>query len=111
MDALTEQSCRPCEGGIDPLSAERVSRLLPQVPGWTLASDGHAIRRRFDFPGFGRTMGFINAMSWMANRQGHHPDFTAGADHCTVHYTTHAIGGLSENDFICAARLNALVEN
>lgn len=111
MEALHEGHCTPCEGGIDPLPSPRIERLLPQVPGWRLAQDGRSICRRFEFHGFGRTLGFINAMAWMANRQGHHPDFTAAAYHCTVTYTTHAIGGLSENDFICAARLNALVEN
>lgn len=110
MEALDEGHCTPCEGGIDPLPPSRVDRLLPQVPGWRLAEDGRSIFRRFEFRGFSRTMGFINAMAWMANRQGHHPDFTAATYHCAVTYTTHAIGGLSENDFICAARLNALAE-
>lgn len=107
---LQEQSCRPCEGGIDPLPSERVARLLPQVPGWTLHADGTTLSRRFEFDDFPQNLAFINALAWLANRQGHHPDFTASAYHCTVNFTTHAIGGLSENDFICAARLNAIAE-
>lgn len=107
---LREQTCRPCEGGIDPLPPERVARLLPQVPGWTLDPDGTTLSRRFEFDDFPQNIAFINALAWLANRQGHHPDFTASAYHCTVNFTTHAIGGLSENDFICAARLNAIAD-
>lgn len=107
---LGERSCEPCEGGIDPLAASRVARLLPQVPGWSVSEDGTTLTRRFEFRHFSRNLAFINALAWLANRQGHHPDFTASAYHCTVNFTTHAIGGLSENDFICAARLNALVK-
>jgi 4a-hydroxytetrahydrobiopterin dehydratase len=106
---LEERACRPCEGGIDPLTPERVARLLPQVPGWALAPDGATLTRHFEFGDFGRTIAFLNALAWLANRQGHHPDFTVAAYHCTVNFTTHAIGGLSENDFICAARVNRIV--
>jgi 4a-hydroxytetrahydrobiopterin dehydratase len=107
---LEERACRPCEGGIDPLPPERVARLLPQVPGWTLDDGGTALSRRFEFSNFPRNIAFINALAWLANGQGHHPDFTVSAYHCTVKFTTHAIGGLSENDFICAARLNRIVK-
>ncbi|MEM1412096.1 MAG: 4a-hydroxytetrahydrobiopterin dehydratase [Pseudomonadota bacterium] len=110
MHSLPDRHCTPCEGGIDPLPEQRVERLLPQIPGWSLAADQTAIQRRFEFDNFERVMAFVNAMAWMANRQGHHPDFTVSAYHCEVIYTTHAIGGLSENDFICAARLDALTE-
>ena len=110
-NALEDRHCVPCEGGIDPLPQARVDRLLPQVPGWTLVDDGRGIARRFEFRSFHRTMGFINALAWLANRQGHHPDFTAGTYHCTVTFTTHAISGLSENDFICAARLDVIAED
>jgi len=104
---LKEHHCTPCEGGIDPLSEDRIARLLPQVPDWQLAEDGLAIQRRFEFAHFNKTMAFVNLLAWIANRQGHHPDFTVGFYHCDVRFTTHAIGGLSENDFICAARLDA----
>jgi 4a-hydroxytetrahydrobiopterin dehydratase len=110
METLDRRECVPCEGGTSPLSRSRIDRLLPQVPGWSLRADDAAILRRFEFTGFSRTVSFVNAMAWIAHRQGHHPDFTAGAYHCTVTFTTHAIGGLSENDFICAARLNTLTE-
>lgn len=100
----------PCEGGIDPLSEARIATLLPQIPGWQLDQDGRAINRRYEFASFSKTMAFVNLLAWIANRQGHHPDFTVSFYHCDVHFTTHAIGGLSENDFICAARLDDQVE-
>lgn len=95
---------------MQPLAAPRVEALLSQVAGWRAQPGGQAIRRDFRFPDFQATVSFINALAWLAHRQGHHPDFRAGADYCHVSFTTHAIGGLSENDFICAARLNALTE-
>lgn len=107
---LAERLCTPCEGGIDPLPKARVDRLLPQVPGWSLADQGRGLQRRFTFSDFRLLIGFVNALAWIANRQGHHPDFTVSHYDCRVNWTTHAIGGLSENDFICAARVNALVD-
>ena len=109
-DTLSERHCVPCEGGTSPLSLELAKVLLDQVPGWQLSDDGTTIQRRFEFKGFYKTMAFINAMAWIANTEDHHPDFEAGYNFCLVNFTTHAIGGLSENDFICAARVNALIE-
>ncbi len=80
-NALEERACRPCEGGIDPLSAERVARLLPQVPGWSVDEAGTTLSRHFEFDQFPRVMAFVNALAWLANRQGHHPDFTVTAYH------------------------------
>lgn len=110
-DHLTEKKCMPCEGGTSPLSKERIDALLPQVPGWQVDSDLKTIFRRFEFKGFYKTMAFINAMAWIANQENHHPDFEAGYNFCLIHFTTHAIDGLSENDFICAAKLNALLDD
>lgn len=110
MSGLADKKCKPCEGGTDPLNRERTASLLTQVPGWRVAGNGNAITRDFGFKGFLGTISFVNAMAWVAHQQGHHPDFKAGYDYCNVTYTTHAIGGLSENDFICAHRLNQLVE-
>ena len=107
---LTQRHCEPCEGGVEPLNRETALGLLEQLPGWTLSEDGLMISRRFEFRGFLRTMAFINAMSWVVNQQNHHPDFSAGYNYCEVGFTTHAINGLSENDFICAARVSALLE-
>ncbi len=93
------------------MNRERAETLLTQVGGWHIGDDGKSIQRRFQFKGFYRTMSFINAMAWIANTEGHHPDFSAGYNFCEVTYTTHDIDGLSENDFICAAKINALLED
>ncbi|NCO19972.1 MAG: 4a-hydroxytetrahydrobiopterin dehydratase [Gammaproteobacteria bacterium] len=110
-DQLEQRKCIPCEGGMAPLARDRIDTLLAQVAGWSLNNDGKRIERRFEFKGFYKTMAFINAMAWVANQEGHHPDFEAGYNFCLVHFTTHAIDGLSENDFICAAKLNALLDD
>jgi len=110
-DHLTEKKCQPCEGGTEPLNQARVEALLPQIPGWQVDDEHKKIHRRFEFKGFYKTMAFINAMAWIANKEAHHPDFEAGYNFCLVNFTTHAIDGLSENDFICAAKVNALTDD
>lgn len=106
---LTDKSCKPCEGGVAPLTVNEAEEAMTQVKGWELSEDGKMISRKFGFKDFYQTMAFINAMAWVANSEDHHPDFSAGYNNCEVGYTTHAIGGLSENDFICAAKINALL--
>lgn len=105
---LTDRHCKPCEGGVDPMTRKQSETLVAQVAGWALSEDGKRISRRFEFKGFYKTMAFINAMAWIANAENHHPDFSAGYNYCEITFTTHAIDGLSENDFICAAKVNAL---
>ena len=107
---LTNKHCVPCEGGVDPIGREEAEALLAELPGWTLSDDAKMIHRRFEFRGFFRTMAFINAMAWLVNQENHHPDFSAGYNYCDVGFTTHAIDGLSENDFICAAKVSALLD-
>ena len=110
MDNLKDKHCKPCEGGVCPLD-ERLSKLhLDHLPGWELTEDKSGIARTLRFKDFLDTISFINAMAYMSEQQGHHPDFSAGYNYCEVRYTTHAIGGLSENDFICAAKINDLLE-
>ena len=108
---LATRHCKPCEGGVDRMGPERAALLIGQISGWSLSEDGNTIRRRFEFKNFYRTMAFVNAIAWIANQEDHHPDFLTGYNYCDVSYTTHAVGGLSENDFICAARINALAQN
>jgi len=91
------------------MSRGQAEALVRQVTGWNLSADGKTISRRFEFKGFYKTIAFINAMAWIANTEDHHPDFSAGYNYCEVSFTTHAIAGLSENDFICAARVNELL--
>lgn len=109
--SLTEKKCVPCEGGTQPLDTDTVKALVAQVPEWKVSDDFKKISRRFEFKGFYKTMAFINAMAWIANREVHHPDFSAGYNYCTVNLTTHAIDGLSENDFIVAAKIDELLDD
>ena len=104
---LTQGKCKPCEGGVPPLSDAEVDRMLPQVPDWIRA--GKAIARTFRFANYHETMAFVNATAWISHRENHHPDLAVGYNQCTVTYTTHAIDGVSENDFICAAKIDALL--
>ena len=106
---LTDRHCKPCEGGVDPMTRKQAETLVRQVTGWELDADGKSISRRFEFKGFYKTVAFINAIAWIAECENHHPDFCAGYNYCEVIYTTHAIDGLSENDFICAAKINELL--
>jgi 4a-hydroxytetrahydrobiopterin dehydratase len=108
---LLERNCMPCEGGVPPLEPAAVKDLLRALnPEWQVSDDGKWIRREFMFSGFNRTMGFVNAVAWIANTEGHHPDLEVAYSKCVVNYTTHAIKGLSENDFICAAKIDRLVD-
>jgi 4a-hydroxytetrahydrobiopterin dehydratase len=104
---LVDKKCVPCEGGVPPLSADEARRLLGQLArGWTLAPDGRSLHRAFTFKDFHRTMSFVNAVAHVANVEDHHPDLEVGYDYCRIRWSTHAIGGLSENDFICAAKVD-----
>ncbi|MBE0598933.1 MAG: 4a-hydroxytetrahydrobiopterin dehydratase [Desulfuromonadales bacterium] len=104
---LNARHCQPCEGGMPPLGAEEAGQLLKQLAGWELA--GGSIGKLFRFKNYGQTMGFVNAVAWIAQRENHHPDLQVGYNSCRVTYSTHSIGGLSENDFICAAKVDALL--
>ncbi|MDX1460425.1 MAG: 4a-hydroxytetrahydrobiopterin dehydratase [Xanthomonadales bacterium] len=108
---LAQRHCEPCEGGVAPLTREQAEAHLEHLEGWSLSDDGKMISRRFEFRGFFRTMAFINAMAYIVNNENHHPDFSAGYNYCEVGFTTHAIDGLSENDFICAAKIDALLKD
>ena len=108
---LSEQRCVPCEGGIAALTEAEAKTLLEQTPQWQLSDNHDAIHRIFDFKGFYATMSFINMVAWIAQQQGHHPDVQFGYNQCTITFTTHAINGLSDNDFICASLIdNAMLE-
>ena len=106
---LAEQQCKPCEGGVEPLTREQSEELLAALhPGWSLSDDGLSISRVFEFPAYSRTLGFANAVAWIAITEGHHPVLTVEYGRCEVSYTTHAIDGLTDNDFICAAKIDRL---
>jgi 4a-hydroxytetrahydrobiopterin dehydratase len=109
---LAEKRCKPCEGGVEPLLQEQVDDLMKGLhDDWTLSDDGLEISRRFSFPAYSRTVAFANAVAWIAIVESHHPVLTVSYGDCVVSYTTHAINGLSDNDFICAAKIDRLAAN
>ncbi len=103
---LTEKHCKPCEGGTAPMTAEAATAMLKQLDGWKLGD--RLISKTFEFKNYHHTMAFVNAAAWVSHREDHHPEMMVGYNKCRVEYSTHAIGGLSENDFICAAKVDAL---
>jgi 4a-hydroxytetrahydrobiopterin dehydratase len=109
MSDLKQQRCAPCEGGVDALDRRAAENLLPQAQGWRLEDGAKEISRTFNFKNFYETVAFVNAVAWIANREDHHPDLEVGYKRCHVRYSTHAVGGLSMNDFICAAKINDLI--
>ena len=106
--ALADAHCIPRKGSEHKLTQARVRELLPDVAGWELVEDGHALSKTFRFKDYYRTMAFVNALAFIANREDHHPDLSVHYDRCVVRFSTHDVGGLSENDFICAAKTEAL---
>jgi 4a-hydroxytetrahydrobiopterin dehydratase len=109
MTDLTQKKCKPCEGGVAPLSRPEAQKLMSQLaPDWKLSEDAASIRREFRFKDFYRTMSFVNAVAHVANIEDHHPDLEVGYGYCRAVFTTHAIKGLSENDFICAAKIDRI---
>ena len=90
------------------MSAADVQAQLSQAPGWSLV-DG-AIQKRYEFADYHHTMAFVNALAWVAHAQDHHPDLLVSYNRCSVRLSTHSVGGISINDFICAARVDALLD-
>ena len=109
LEHLRSQSCTPLKGAEHALSVGEVNDLIVVLPGWALSDDGKTISKDFQFKNFYRTMAFVNAIAWFANREDHHPDMEVGYGHCLVRYTTHDVGGLSRNDFVCAAKVEGLL--
>ena len=109
MKELSEKKCAPCEGGVETLKPAKVKLLRKQLhKDWKIAKDSKSLTRSLKFKDFYRTMSFVNALSHIANTEDHHPDMEVGYGYCRVTFSTHAIGGLSVNDFICAAKLDRL---
>jgi 4a-hydroxytetrahydrobiopterin dehydratase len=108
MTDLSSARCKPCERGADPLKPAEVENLLKQLDGWTL--EAGVIAKTYTFKNYYQTLAFVNATAWISHREDHHPDIALGYNTCKVSYHTHAIDGLSENDFICAAKLDRLFE-
>lgn len=105
---LTTRKCQGCDGGLTPLTADEIAKLLKLIKGWTHKNG--VIAKTYSFKNYYQTMAFVNATAWISHREDHHPDIVVGYNQCRVTYMTHAIKGLSENDFICAAKLDALFD-
>ena len=108
MKRLVEKTCRACEGETLPLGKNEAAEYLSQVPGWTPPADYTAISREFLFDDFAGAMRFVNKVADLAEKEGHHPDIHIWYNRVTLELSTHAIKGLSENDFILAAKINLL---
>lgn len=111
MSDLSQKKCEACEGIGQALSAEQIIELLPQISSaWQVSEDNIYLKKSFHFKNFYETMAFVNAIAWVANKENHHPDLEVGYNYCHVTFTTHALSGLSHNDFICAAKVDKLIE-
>ncbi len=108
MADLTRQSCQALPSDTPPLAHDAVADLVTQTPGWALNDAGNEISRTFRFKNYYETMAFVNALAWIVHREDHHPDIEVGYNRAHVRFSTHSVKGLSRNDFICAAKLNAL---
>ena len=93
------------------LEAGQVEALLAEVPGYKVDGARAAISKQYEFPDFYETIAFVNALAYIANQEDHHPDLEVSYGKCRVSFSTHDAGGLTENDFICAARVNALIRS
>ncbi len=105
---LAAAHCIPRRGHEQRLGEARVRELLAQIQDWTAIEGGHAISKTFQFADYYHTLSFVNALAHVANREDHHPDLSVHYDRCVVRFSTHDVGGLSENDFICAAKADLL---
>jgi 4a-hydroxytetrahydrobiopterin dehydratase len=106
MDDWGAKHCKPCEGGTPPMQAARIQEFLKRLDGWEYVRG--EIARTFTFKNYYQTMAFVNAVAWISHREDHHPEMEVGYKTCRVRYRTHSINGISENDFICAAKVSAL---
>jgi 4a-hydroxytetrahydrobiopterin dehydratase len=109
MNDLSKMKCVPCEGGVPSLNETEIEKYLKLTFDWQVNNDHTIISKLFKFKGFYKTMAFVNAVAWIANQENHHPDLEVSYDSCLVKFTTHAINGLSDNDFICAAKVDKLI--
>jgi 4a-hydroxytetrahydrobiopterin dehydratase len=103
MSELAGKSCVPCRDGTPPLPDEEARRLLAQLDGWSI-ENGHHLAKRWKFPDFAAALAYVNELGAIAEQEAHHPDITLGWGRVGVEIWTHAAGGLTENDFILAAK-------
>lgn len=106
MPSLAEMKCKDLPAGTAALSRGRIDALLKELPGWSY--DGKVIAKTYSFKNYYETIAFVNAVAWIVHREDHHPDMSVSYNRCRVEFSTHSIGGISDNDFICAAKIEAL---
>lgn len=106
---LAQKKCVPCEGGTMPLTIQELETLMKELANWKLSSDAKKISRHFTFKNFAEALSFTNKVGACAEAEGHHPDLTLGWGRVGIELTTHAIGGLSVNDFIVAAKIDKII--
>lgn len=106
MTDLINKECKPCESGTPPLAQGEINNLLTQLHGWKQSD--RLISKTFEFKNYYQTIAFVNALAWISHREDHHPDLIVSYNKCRIEYSTHSVGGLSENDFICAAKVDSL---
>lgn len=112
MSDLATKHCESCEGIGHALNPEQIKLLMPQLQqDWEVIDNHTIIKKSFSFKNFYETMAFVNAIAWIANKENHHPDLEIGYNYCHVSFMTHALKGLSHNDFICAAKIDKLLMN
>ncbi len=111
MEGLSGRHCVPCRGGVPPLSEEAARELASRTPGWSLAAEATRLERHFEFRDFVEAMKFVNRVADVAEEEGHHPDITIHWNEVGLTLWTHKIGGLHENDFILAAKIDRLLED
>lgn len=109
-DDLDKKNCVPCEGGVEPLDMAAAKQIAQAIdPAWNVSDDATHIVREFKFSNYAKTISFVYAVAWIAEAEDHHPDLVVKYGSCRVKYSTHSIGGLSENDFICAKKIDNMI--
>ena len=103
---LANKQCKPCEAGMSPLMQPEIDSLMQHLVGWQQYD--HLISKIYHFNDYHQTIAFVNAIAWVSHREDHHPELIVSYNSCHIEYTTHALHGLSENDFICAVKIDAL---
>lgn len=110
MTDLSSKTCAACEGWVAPLTQDQIADLKSQLdPSWEIGADGKTLSRRFTFKGFAKAVYTANMVAFLSDKEGHHADIAFGWGYCHVTFTSHELGQLSENDFICAAKVDATV--
>lgn len=104
---LMKKHCAACKPGTPPVAEAQVRAVLRQLPGWEMVEK--ELAKTYKFKNYYETIAFVNALAWISHEEDHHPDLEVGYNKCRVRYSTHSIGGISENDLICAAKVEALV--